>query len=97
MATTQLAGEKTNSYNTAGVYHSTISSVIDSHFSEVWTSTDEDCPFLHHKPVEYEGAKPILNPPAMIEEYPYMVTIYGERVIAIKGIDGTINFFGIPR
>ena len=97
MATLQIAGEKLEDQNTVGSHDTTISSAIDSHYLEIWTGTNEDAPIVRHKPVEYEGDKPILNPSAMVVGYPYQVILYGQFTFAIKAEDGTIDFFGLPK
>ena len=96
MTTVQLAGEKTESENTAGVGYTTISSAADYHGMELWTGSMEDDPIVQHKPVEYEGDNPVLSPSAMIVGYLYPVILYGKLTVARKDQSGEISFFGIP-
>ncbi len=96
MTIVQLAGEKAKSENTAGVDYTTVSSAVDYHGMEMWTGSMEDEPIVHHKPVEYEGDNPVLNPSAMIVGYLYPVTLYGKLTVARKDQSGEISFFGIP-
>ena len=97
MATVQMVGEEAELEHTVTSRYFRISSVVDSHAVEMLTGTNEYDPIVRYKPVDYEGDRLILNPSAMLVEYPYTFTMYGQLTVAIKDMSGSVNFFGILR
>ena len=96
MTTLQRVGEVAELESVTESDRYAMSSGIDYHAMEIWTGFATDEPIVYHRPVEYEGDKPVLNPSAMIADYPYVVILYGQWTVARKDPSGEISFFGLP-
>ena len=71
----------------------TVSLTMDTSFADKLLMSEEGAMLIQNKPVEYEGDTPVVNPSAMVPEVPYIFSVYGKRVWAVKEINGEIGLY----
>ncbi len=62
---------------------------------EIITGTNENLQMAARSPITYEGEMPVFYPAEMIPGVAYNFSVYGNPVVAIKELDGTVNLYYI--